>query len=125
MTCLLGRIAIDLHSFCLMDYWTILLWNKFLASSSFVFRMHLFLDSGLGHLFFSVSYVLWPNCDFRRGSTLAEFLTDGDSLGDLQKSVEELQEYDPEAVELCRTMATRYSKQLFEIYKKKEDPLFP
>ncbi|KAF7830667.1 protein IWS1-like protein [Senna tora] len=63
--------------------------------------------------------------DALRGSTLAEFLSDGDPLGDLKKSVQELQEYDPKGVEHCRTMAIRYSKQLFEIYKNKEDPLFP
>ncbi|XP_059435276.1 uncharacterized protein LOC132168178 [Corylus avellana] len=62
--------------------------------------------------------------DAPRGSTLAEFLTDGDPEGDLKKSVKELQEYDPEAVQLCRRLATHYSKQLFEIYKNKEDPFF-
>ncbi|KAE8077837.1 hypothetical protein FH972_016360 [Carpinus fangiana] len=62
--------------------------------------------------------------DAPRGSTLAEFLTDGDPEGDLKKSVKELQEYDPGAVQLCRRLATHYSKQLFEIYKNKEDPLF-
>lgn len=55
---------------------------------------------------------------------LAEFLIDGDPQGDVNKSVEELQEYDPKAPELCRTLATHYSKQLFAIYKSKEDPLF-
>ncbi|KAL4594899.1 hypothetical protein ACB092_12G052800 [Castanea dentata] len=62
--------------------------------------------------------------DAERGSRLAEFLTDGDATGDVKKSVKELQEYDPYAVELCRKLATHYSKQLFEIYKNKEDPLF-
>ncbi|KAG6656026.1 hypothetical protein I3843_05G231500 [Carya illinoinensis] len=62
--------------------------------------------------------------DAPRASFLAEFLTDGDPEGGLKKSVTELQEYDPKAVEFCRTMATRYSKQLFEIYKIKEDPHF-
>ena len=62
---------------------------------------------------------------FYRGSTLAEFLTNGDPRGGLKKSVKELQEYDPKAVELCRTLAIRYSKQLYEIYKNKEDPFFP
>ncbi|GLT53376.1 hypothetical protein SLA2020_266500 [Shorea laevis] len=62
--------------------------------------------------------------DAPMGSTLAEFLTDGDPGGDLKKSVEELQECDPEAVQLCRRLATHYSKQLFEIYMNKEDPLF-
>ena len=55
---------------------------------------------------------------------MAEFLTDGDAAGDVKKSAKELQEYDPNAVELCRKFATHYSKQLFEIYKNKEDPLF-
>lgn len=55
---------------------------------------------------------------------LGDFLTEGDPEGDLKKSVEELQEHDPKAVELCRTLATHYSKQLFEIYQNKEDPFF-
>ncbi|MED6223791.1 hypothetical protein PIB30_077543 [Stylosanthes scabra] len=62
--------------------------------------------------------------DAHRGSTLAEFLTNGDPFGDLKKSVKELKEYDPEAIELCRTLAIRYSRQLYEIYKNKEDPFF-
>lgn len=62
--------------------------------------------------------------DAPRGSTLAEFITDGDSGGDIKKSVKELEEYDPKAVQLCRRLATHYSKQLFEIYKSKEDPHF-
>ncbi|OIT23878.1 PREDICTED: uncharacterized protein LOC109216482 isoform X1 [Nicotiana attenuata] len=66
----------------------------------------------------------FSQCDAYRGSTLAEFLTDGDPQGDMNKSVEELQAYDPKGIELCRTLATRYSKQLFAIYKNKEDPFF-
>ncbi|KAK3026446.1 hypothetical protein RJ639_041856 [Escallonia herrerae] len=66
----------------------------------------------------------FSQCDALRGSMLAEFLTDGDPHGDLKKSVEELQQYNSKGVELCRTLATHYSKQLFEIYKNKEDPLF-
>ncbi|XP_015934499.1 uncharacterized protein LOC107460624 isoform X1 [Arachis duranensis] len=62
--------------------------------------------------------------DAHRGSTLAEFLTNGDPLGGLKKSVKELKEYDPQAVELCRTLANRYSRQLYEIYKNKECPFF-
>ncbi|KAF2315509.1 hypothetical protein GH714_039966 [Hevea brasiliensis] len=62
--------------------------------------------------------------DALRGTTLAEFLTDGDPHGDLKKSVQQLKERGAHAVELCRTLASRYSKQLFEIYKNKEDPLF-
>ncbi|KAA8533647.1 hypothetical protein F0562_030919 [Nyssa sinensis] len=66
----------------------------------------------------------FSQCDALRGTTLAEFLTDGDPKGDVNKSVEELQQYNPKGLELCRTLATRYSKQLFAIYKNKEDPLF-
>ncbi|XVF12623.1 hypothetical protein REPUB_Repub08aG0134900 [Reevesia pubescens] len=62
--------------------------------------------------------------DAHRGCTLAEFLTDGDPQGDLKKSVKELRAYDLHAVELCRDLATHYSKQLFEIYNSKEDPYF-
>ncbi|KAL7003552.1 hypothetical protein U1Q18_004704 [Sarracenia purpurea var. burkii] len=66
----------------------------------------------------------FSQCDALRGTTLAEFLTDGDPKGDVNKSVEELREYDPKGPELCRKLATHYSKQLFAIYKNKEDPLF-
>lgn len=66
----------------------------------------------------------FSQCDAFRGTTLAEFLTDGDPQGDLKKSVEELQDFDPKGPELCRTLATHYSKQLFAIYKNNEDPLF-
>ncbi|KAK4362977.1 hypothetical protein RND71_018218 [Anisodus tanguticus] len=59
-----------------------------------------------------------------KGSTLAEFLTDGDPQGDMNKSMEELQAYDSKGVEVCITLATRCSKQLFAIYKNKEDPFF-
>lgn len=59
-----------------------------------------------------------------RGSQLAQFLTDGNPQGDVIKSVKELQEHDPKGLEKCWSLAQRYSKQLFEIYKNKEDPLF-
>lgn len=62
--------------------------------------------------------------DAARGSVLAEFLTDGEPSGEVKKSVEELLQYDLTALELCKHLATHYSKQLFEIYKNKEDPLF-
>lgn len=55
---------------------------------------------------------------------MAEFLTDGDPQSDLKKSVQDLQEYDRKGIELCRKLAIHYSKQLFDIYKNKEDPLF-
>ncbi|ESW09560.1 hypothetical protein PHAVU_009G137300 [Phaseolus vulgaris] len=63
--------------------------------------------------------------DAHRGSTLAEYLTHGDPRGGLKKSVKELHEHDPKAVELCRTFAIRYSKQLYQIYINKENPFFP
>lgn len=66
----------------------------------------------------------FSQCDALRGSTMAEFLTDGDAQGDMKKSAKELQAYDPSGIELCRTLATRYSKQLFAIYKNREDPFF-
>ncbi|CAK9318208.1 unnamed protein product [Citrullus colocynthis] len=62
--------------------------------------------------------------DAIRGTSLAEFLTDGEPQGNLKKSVKELEEYDPKAIDLCRKLATHYSKQLFEIYGNKEDPFF-
>ncbi|KAE9608902.1 hypothetical protein Lalb_Chr08g0240601 [Lupinus albus] len=63
--------------------------------------------------------------DADRGCNLAEFLTDGAPYGGLKKSVKELEEYEPEALELCRTLADSYSKQLYQIYKNKEDRFFP
>ncbi|RVW94662.1 hypothetical protein CK203_030890 [Vitis vinifera] len=66
----------------------------------------------------------FSQCDALRGTTLAEYLTDGDPQGDLKKSVKDLQQYHPKALELCRTLATHYSKQLFAIYQNKEDPFF-
>lgn len=65
----------------------------------------------------------FSHCDAYRGTSLAEFLTDG-SGGELRKSVEELKQYSAKGIELCRELANRYSKQLFAIYKNKEDPFF-
>ncbi|KAJ0753133.1 hypothetical protein HanPI659440_Chr09g0332331 [Helianthus annuus] len=62
--------------------------------------------------------------DARRGCQLAEFLTDGDSNGDLNKTVEELEEYDSEGIKRCKDLAKKYSNQLFKIYQNKEDPYF-
>ncbi|GLT38760.1 hypothetical protein SLA2020_129860 [Shorea laevis] len=62
---------------------------------------------------------------YYRGSNLACFLTGDDPSGDVKKSVEKLQEYDPQGVNVCYKLAARYSRQLFEIYKNKEDPYFP
>lgn len=67
---------------------------------------------------------IWECGPCCRGSLLAEFLTDGDAHGPLKKSVEELEKHDPKALEYCSQLASRYSKQLFEIYKNKEDPHF-
>lgn len=61
---------------------------------------------------------------FFRGTTLAEFLIDGDPKGKLTKSKMELMAYDPKGLDDCRRLAIEHSKQLFEIYQKQEDPLF-
>ncbi|XP_019177775.1 PREDICTED: uncharacterized protein LOC109172984 [Ipomoea nil] len=66
----------------------------------------------------------FSQCDAYRGSQLAQFLTDGNLKGDVIKSVKELEEHDPKGLEKCWSLAQRYSKQLFEIYKNNEDPLF-
>lgn len=52
------------------------------------------------------------------------FLTDGDPYGPLKKTVQDLEKYDPTALDFCCKLANRYSKQLFTIYQNKEDPLF-
>ncbi|URE20173.1 Nucleotide-sugar transporter [Musa troglodytarum] len=62
--------------------------------------------------------------DAQRGSTMAEFLTDGDPFGPLKKSVKDLENYDRKAIDYCHKLANRYSKQLFTIYQNKEDPFF-
>ncbi|KAI3705740.1 hypothetical protein L1987_75981 [Smallanthus sonchifolius] len=62
--------------------------------------------------------------DAPRASELAEFLTGGDPNGDLNKTVEELKEYNSDGIKQCRALATKYSKQLFTIYQNKEDPYF-
>ncbi|KAK2664233.1 hypothetical protein Ddye_002807 [Dipteronia dyeriana] len=59
-----------------------------------------------------------------RGTTLAKFLIDGDPQGMLKKSVSELLQFDRSGLVECRRIAIDHSKQLLEIYKKKEDPLF-
>ncbi|XP_063942576.1 uncharacterized protein LOC108205922 isoform X2 [Daucus carota subsp. sativus] len=62
--------------------------------------------------------------DATRGSHLAKFLTNGDPKGKLQKSVDELQQYDSKGIDECRKLARNYYRQLFQMYKKEEDPLF-
>ncbi|XP_074585736.1 uncharacterized protein LOC141841460 [Curcuma longa] len=62
--------------------------------------------------------------DAQRGSMMAEFLTDGDPFGPLKKTIQDLEKYDPTALDFCCQVANRYSKQLFTIYQNKEDPLF-
>ncbi|CAA0812972.1 Unknown protein [Striga hermonthica] len=59
-----------------------------------------------------------------RGSDLAKFLMDGDPNGDVNKTLDELQKFDPLGIKQCRKLAIHYSKQLFEIYKNREDPFF-
>ncbi|XP_076937438.1 uncharacterized protein LOC143605067 [Bidens hawaiensis] len=63
--------------------------------------------------------------DANKGSELAVFLMGRDPDGDLNKTVEELKEYDAKGVKRCRNLALKYSKQLFKIYENKEDPYFP
>ncbi|KAL7106966.1 hypothetical protein ACP275_06G024700 [Erythranthe tilingii] len=58
------------------------------------------------------------------GSELAEFLTDGDTWGDVKKTEEELRQFNSYGIEHCTKMATHYSKQLFEIYENNEDSFF-
>ncbi|KAI3972624.1 hypothetical protein MKX01_019282 [Papaver californicum] len=58
------------------------------------------------------------------GTALVEFLMDGEQDGDLKKSVKDLEMFDRKAVGDCRRLAANYSKQLFSIYQKKEDPFF-
>lgn len=63
----------------------------------------------------------------RRGTTSAEFLIDVDPQGKLKKCVSELLQFDPKGLDDCKKKkkkASGRSKQLFEIYQKKEDPLF-
>ncbi|CAI0546652.1 unnamed protein product [Linum tenue] len=51
--------------------------------------------------------------------------------GDVSKSVEELQAYKPkkfeafDGVDVCRRLAMKYSNQLFNIYRNKEDRFCP
>lgn len=59
-----------------------------------------------------------------RGTALAKYLIDGDPQCKLKKTVSEVRVYDPKAIDDCRRLAIQQSKQLFEIYKKKEDPFF-
>ncbi|KAL9225371.1 hypothetical protein vseg_001306 [Gypsophila vaccaria] len=63
--------------------------------------------------------------DARRGTMLGEFLTDGNPSGGLVKTVEEVQAFNCEGLKICRSLAVRYSNQLFEIYNDNEDPFFP
>lgn len=58
-------------------------------------------------------------------NSLAEFLTGGDPEGKLKKSVKDLHDHYPTALNVCRSIAIEHSKQLFIMYRKKEDPFFP
>ncbi|KAM7267658.1 hypothetical protein ACFE04_009824 [Oxalis oulophora] len=60
-------------------------------------------SNGRGFSKFDAYRLALTNYDlFSRGSTLARFLTNGDPLGDLKKSVEEFQKYDKRGVHDCR-----------------------
>ncbi|GAB4845329.1 hypothetical protein Ancab_038737 [Ancistrocladus abbreviatus] len=60
-----------------------------------------------------------------RGIALGKFLVDGDPNGKMKKSVAELKQYDPNGLDDCRFLAKEHSKQLFVMYERNEDPLFP
>ncbi|KAJ6722524.1 hypothetical protein OIU74_007174 [Salix koriyanagi] len=62
--------------------------------------------------------------DAARGTALAEFLTNGDPHGKLKKSMMELVADDPGGFRDCKRLAVTYSKQLFEMWHLKGDPLF-
>ncbi|KAB5526778.1 hypothetical protein DKX38_020625 [Salix brachista] len=62
--------------------------------------------------------------DAARGTALAEFLTNGDPHGKLKKSMMELVADDPGGFRDCKRLAVTYSKQLFEMWQLKGDPLF-
>lgn len=56
---------------------------------------------------------------------MGRFLTDDSPYDGLKKTMEELDEYNPEGVEICSDLALKYSKQIFDIFKNNEDPHFP
>ncbi|KAB1199469.1 hypothetical protein CJ030_MR0G023007 [Morella rubra] len=56
--------------------------------------------------------------DALRGTTLAEFLIDGDTEGKLRKSATELEQHDKNGLSDCKRLAIGHSKQLFEIFRK-------
>lgn len=62
--------------------------------------------------------------DAARGTALVEFLTNGDPQGKLKKSTLELAADDPGGFRDCKRLAIKYSKQLFEMWQVKGDPLF-
>ncbi|XP_021751604.1 uncharacterized protein LOC110717252 [Chenopodium quinoa] len=66
----------------------------------------------------------FEKCDADRGISLANFLIDGDLKGKMKKSVDELQQHDQRGLDDCCRLAKKNSKQLIDIYKKGEDPLF-
>lgn len=66
----------------------------------------------------------FSTCDAHRGSAMAEFLIGDDPQCLLRKSVKELKIYDSTGPDYCHSLASRYSKQLFNIYKNNEDPFF-
>ncbi|KAJ6878895.1 hypothetical protein NC652_032438 [Populus alba x Populus x berolinensis] len=62
--------------------------------------------------------------DATRGTALFEFLTNGDPQGKLKKSTMELLADDPGGFRDCKRLTIKYSKQLFEMWQVKGDPLF-
>ncbi|XP_021729360.1 ERC protein 2-like [Chenopodium quinoa] len=66
----------------------------------------------------------FEKCDADRGISLAKFLIDGDLKGKMKRSVDELQQHDQSGLDDCCRLAKKNAKQLIDIYKKGEDPLF-
>ncbi|CAA0838801.1 Unknown protein, partial [Striga hermonthica] len=62
--------------------------------------------------------------DLFSGSSLAEYLIDGDKELRLKKSASEVKKIRPQAINQCRKLATIYVEKLFAIYRSGEDPLF-
>uniref|UniRef100_A0A0D9V3P7 Uncharacterized protein n=1 Tax=Leersia perrieri TaxID=77586 RepID=A0A0D9V3P7_9ORYZ len=62
--------------------------------------------------------------DAFRAIKVAEFLLDGKIQGPLKRTAEELVSYDATGPSFIEKLTLSYSKELFDIYKNKEDPYF-
>lgn len=63
----------------------------------------------------------FEECDIERGTALAKLLIDGDPRGKMKKSVDDLRK---DEILDCKRLAQKYHRQLIDIYRKGEDPLF-